>query len=134
MITKRQMTIEDFLEIMAQNSEYYPDYVNLPDEHKRFLGQLNISTGVANTYFINGVLSGVGGMRYCGMGEAWTITSPKARNNQTLSVFRETVKDFHSMINEFNLLKVYADNTLSENFLKHLGFTKAENTFIWVRS
>jgi hypothetical protein len=134
MITKKTMTIQDFVDIMACNTASYPDYANLPEESKRFMAQLNISTGVAESYFDDGKLFGIGGIRYCGIGEAWMLTTPEARTSKTRMVFRTAVKNLTLMRDNLNLIKVYADGDISSNFLEHLDFKKTDNTLLWIRS
>jgi len=135
MLTKKTMVIEDFLAIMAQNIEHYPEFAKLPEESKRFMAQLNISTGVAESYFDSkGELFAVGGVRYCGIGEAWVLSTPKARQSNTLTLFKNTAANLKLLRDNLNLIKVYADGDISNNFLEHLGFKKANNTLLWIRS
>jgi hypothetical protein len=134
-LTKKTMEIEDFMAIIAQNKEHYPEYANLPEETKRFMAQLNISTGVAESYFDSeGKLFAVGGMRYCGVGEAWVLSTPQARQSNALTLFKNTAANLKLLRDKLNLIKVYADADINSNFLEHLGFNKTNNTLLWIRS
>jgi len=134
MIETHQMLVEDFLVIMAQNAEVYPEFDKLQDEQKRYLANINIITGEAQSFFEDGRLVAVGGIRYVGLGEAWLISPPKIREERSLSLFRETRRTFISMRDGHNLWRVFAESKISENFLKHLEFKAQSGGHVWTRT
>lgn len=136
MITSRIMTVDDYLSIMAFDKDSQPEFTNLTDDQKKLMADINILSGRAMSFMKDGVLFGVAGIRYAGLGEAWCACMPCIRQEQRFMLFREARKFFNSTVDELNLWKVAADCTISENFLKHLGFVKPEkpeNTMIWLR-
>ena len=129
----RPMTVGDFLLVMELNAEIYPEFAELPDEQKRYLANVNIATGTAQSFFEEGKLVAVGGIRYAGVGEAWLITPPQVRENRGLSLLKETRKMFIETRNEHNLWRVFAESKISETFLKHLDFKPHPQGFVWTR-
>ena len=133
MIEVRQMLIEDFLLVMELNSDIYPEYDELSAEHKRYLANVNIVTGEAKSFFDDGILIGIGGIRHIGLGEAWMITPPKTREEKSLWLLRETRNTFTKIRDENNLWRVFATSKISENFLRHLDFKEQKGVLIWTR-
>jgi len=133
MIETYPMKIEDFLLVMALNADAYSDFDKLPDEQKRYLANLNIITGEAKSFFEDGRLVAVGGIRYVGLGEAWMITPPQIRDKRSLSLLRETRKSFVSMRDNNNLWRVFAESKISETFLRHLEFKPNSAGYVWTR-
>ena len=125
-----QMTIEDFLHVMLQNAEIYPEFAALSDEHKRLFANSNIVTGTAETYREDGEIYCVGGIRHIGIGECWFITPPAARTHpkNLLRVVRAT---FERIREDEQLWRVYAESKISENFLSHFGFHSKPKTYVW---
>ena len=130
----RQMKVEDFLTVMEMNPGLYPGYDVLPDEKKRLLGEANIVSGEAMTYYNKERLVGVGGMRLRGMGEAWLITPAEVRSEEGLPLFVETLGIFKEMRDRNNLWRVFAENVISETFLKRLEFEAHPKGFVWTRT
>jgi len=128
------MTVEDFLLVMELNAEIYPEFAELPDEQKRYLANVNIITGSAKSYFEDGRLIGVGGIRFIGIGEAWLITPPAIRSERGLSLFNDTEKLFVKMIDDNNLWRVFAESKISETFLKRMGFKCHPQGYVWTRT
>lgn len=132
MIESRPMAIEDYLEIMELNAGVYPAWNTLDDDQKRYLGQINIESGAAKSFYEDGKLVAVGGVRFVGIGEAWMITPPQIRL-RPFELFREVKKAFIKIRDENNLWRVFATSQISENFLRHLGFKKNEKPYTWTR-
>lgn len=133
MIEIHPMKVEEFLLVMELNADVYPEFAKLPDEQKRYLANVNIITGKAQSFFEDGRLVGVGGIRYVGIGEAWMISPPEIRDNKGLSLLKETRRTFIAMRDEHNLWRVFAESKLSETFLKHLEFKKHPEGQVWTR-
>ena len=133
MIETRPMQVEDLLLIMEQNADIYPEFAALSDEQKRAAANLNILAGTAESFFEDGRLVGVGGIRYTGIGEAWLITPPDIRG-RGLSLLREARRVFTETCDERCLRRCYAESKISDNFLKHIGFKSHPKGFIWDRS
>ena len=133
MIEVRQMVIEDFLLLMELNSGIYPEYDKLSDEHKRYLANINIIAGEAKSFFEDGRLVGIGGIRHIGLGEAWLITLPEIREKRSFSLLRKTKEVFASIRDKHNLWRVFATSKISETFLRHLGFKEQEKVLTWTR-
>lgn len=117
MITKRQMTSDDFVLIMQANKDIYP----CSDEQLREAAELNIATGVAETYIEDGEILGVGGIRYVGVGEGWFISIPERRR---LKLLEFIANQFTRIRKAKKLTTIFATSKISERFLFHLGFTK----------
>jgi N-acetylglutamate synthase-like GNAT family acetyltransferase len=130
-LTKRQMKPEEFVFVMDQNKDAYPEWATLSEERKRFIAEGNLVYGVAETYLDpEGNIVGVSGVRYVGIGEAWLITLPDARRP---SLLRTVKKLFANVMKENNLWRVFAETRFSQGFLTHLGFKKYEGTYVWER-
>lgn len=129
----RPMEIRDFLLVMELNADVYPEFARLPDEQKKCLANVNITTGTAQSFFEDGKLVAVGGIRFIGIGEAWLLTPPKIRKDRTLSLLKETRKTFIKTRDKHNLRRVYATSRISENFLSHLGFETHPQGFVWTK-
>ncbi len=125
-----QMTIDDFITVMAQNAEIYPEFAALPEEQKRLTANGNIVTGMAETFREDGKIYGVGGIRYKGIGECWFMTPPEVRTHpkKLLRVVRAT---FDRIRADQELWRVFAESKISENFLAHCGFVKDDGVHIW---
>lgn len=97
--------------------------------------KLNEVAGPGYTWMVDGKVLGCGGIRNCGVGEAWAVFSAEAkdRKKELLRLSRET---FEEMIKTLNLWQIFAttkDITAEQaNFLEHLGFEKSE-CYIYVR-
>jgi len=128
----RQMTVEEFLQVMKANPGIWPEYDKATDEQKRYVAHLNICTGVAETYIDDdGELFGVGGIRFVGLGEAWFLTLPTKRKPFLLRTAGEA---FNRIRDEKNLWRVFAESKVNENFLRHSGFKKQDGMHIWTRT
>jgi len=128
------MLIEDFMLIMEMNAELFPEYHAMPVDQKRYLANINIITGTAQSIFEDGKLFAVGGIRYVGIGEAWMITPPEVRESKNLSLLRRSRQTFISDRDDHNLWRVFADNSISDNFLKHLQFVPNPQGHVWTRT
>ncbi len=134
MITEvRQMIVEDMLLIMELNADMYPEFAALSEEHKRQLINVNILSGEAKSYFENGRLVGVAGIKFVGVGEAWLITPPNVRSAQGLELFNDTKDLFVKMRDDNHLWRIFADDTISGVFLKRLGFKPNPKNYVWTR-
>ncbi|MDD5381863.1 MAG: hypothetical protein PHG53_09555 [Phycisphaerae bacterium] len=154
MITTKAMTVDDFVTIMMQNLSVYPELPVLSEEQKqqgltdeqknsildaqlRLMAHLNICTGTALSYFDsnkNNELVGVGGIRYTGIGEIWMITPPEIRQERKLSLLKEAKSTFEKQRDELSLWRVFSETGLSENFVRHLGFTDPQSKVLsWDR-
>ncbi len=127
------MAIEDFLEVMAQNAEIYPEFAALPEEQRRLIANGNIQTGTAETFREDGKIVGVGGIRHIGIGEAWCITPPTIRD-QPVRLLRQVKKSFDQIRNDKELWRIFAESKISENFLQHIGFVKNEGFHVYTRN
>lgn len=129
---RKQMDIQEFLDVMKANEGIWKEYDELPDEQKRFLAHVNICTGVAETYFDDdGELFGVGGIRYVGIGESWMVTLPTKRKPFLLRIAAESMK---RIVNDKNLWRLFAESKISESFLRHSGFEKKDGIYVWTRT
>ena len=117
---QKQSTPEDILGLIEANKELY---LNLPDDQKKALAHLNIDTGTAQSYFLDGKLVACGGIRMIGLGEAWLFVNPENRTRQKKLLMRETKKEIESAVKQ-GVWCMLATNSISETFLKHLGFKK----------
>ncbi len=133
MIEVHPMLVEDFLLVMEQNANIYPEFAALPNDLKRYLANHNIIHGTAESFFEDGRLVGVGGICYVGIGEAWMITPPQVRDNRSLSLLKETKATFIKGRDEHNLWRVFSESKISETFLRHLQFKEHPQGFVWTR-
>jgi len=133
MIERRAMIVEDFLKVMDANKAIYPAYDALADEHKRFIAKVNMLMGTAYSYFKDGEFWGVGGIRYIGVGEAWLIGSPETRKQLTMPEFAFIKERFEQERDEKNLWRVFAESSISDVFLRRLGFVKQDGFHVWTR-
>jgi len=133
MLETRQMTVEDFLSIMAANAGVQPEYDSLSDEAKRGCAIVNIQLGTAQSFYEDGKLIGAFGVRFICLGEAWGLSIPEIRKDRKHFLFKEVKKAFEAVVLEKNLLRVFAVPTLSENFLEHLRFDSAEKVMVYNR-
>lgn len=133
MITVETMTIEQFLEVMKANAEVFPEFDALLEPQKRFLAEINIASGLAQSYFEDDKLIGVFGLRYVGIGEVWGISIPELRKDKKLTLFKTAREAFNKAVKELNLWRCFAKPTLSEKFLSLLGFNESETMMTWSR-
>lgn len=130
-MTVQSMEIEEFLEVMAQNAEFYPEFDALSHEQKVMLANVNICTGEAESFYDeDGSLLAVAGIRYVGLAEPWMITIPQKR---TPALLRKARKGLLKFVTDKNIWRMFASTRLSENFLDHLGFRKDETIYTWTR-
>lgn len=136
------MTTDEFLEIMADNADLFPEFTALPQQQKVAMANTNIVTGPAEAFRDdNGRLLGVGGFRIIGVAEAWLITprdirchpDHQKRKSQFAEFLRITQETMKRMCDENNLWRVFATGTLSTKFLEQLGFEKIDKTLVWSR-
>ncbi len=132
-MNKQPMTVENFLEVMSRNRGLWPEFDALLDGEKEFLARVNISHGTADSYFKDGKLWGVGGIRYVGMGEAWLIGPPETRKDLTMPEFNFIKEEFERQRDSHNLIRVFATTKISECFLRRLGFVAEPKAFVWTR-
>ena len=125
------MNIEEFLAIMKLNADIYVEFENLSLDAKKYVANINIMTGTAQTYFEDGVLIGAGGIRYVGVGEGWMITPPQMRYDKKILLLKRARQCFERTRIDKNLWRIFAETRISETFLEHLGFVKSENTHVW---
>ena len=129
------MTIEDYLKVMGENPVHFPEWAGLSLSDKEFLAKVNMITGVAKTFHEdNGNFFGCAGIHYVGVGEAWCITPPDIRDEKKLTLMRTAKRFFEEQRDKLNLWRIYAANRISQTYLNHLGFEKADNLSIWTRS
>jgi N-acetylglutamate synthase-like GNAT family acetyltransferase len=104
-------------------------------ETKKFLAKVNMITGTAKTFIDEkGEMFGCGGIHYVGVGEAWCISRPDTRLDKKLTLLREAKKFFKEQRDSLNLWRIYAANYISQTYLEHLGFEKADNISIWTKT
>ena len=136
------MTTEEFLEVMADNADLFPEFAALPQQQQEAMANTNIVTGPAQAFRdTNGRLVGVGGIRIIGVAEAWLITPKDIRSHpdyqkrraQFAEFLRITQDAFKRMCDENSLWRVYATGKLSTNFLEQIGFEQIDKTLVWSR-
>jgi hypothetical protein len=133
MITEENMKIEDFLAVMAENSEIYPEFAKLPDEQQRYIANVNIITGEAKSIYEDGRLVAVCGVRFLGVGEAWMITPANIRSERKLSLLKHSRQEMIRMRDENDLWRIFAESRISKTFLKHLEFEPHPQGYVWTR-
>jgi hypothetical protein len=133
MIEIQQMTVEDFLLLMELNADVEPEFAALSDEQKKYLATINIIMGTAQSFWSGGRLVGVGGIRFVGLGEAWMVAAPQVREQRSKSLLKEARRTFEQNRDDHNLWRVFAENKLSDTFLKHLGFQVYPQGYVWMR-
>lgn len=121
MLKRKRATIKAILEVMESNVELYPGFSQLPKKRQIELARVNIQTGIAQSYYWNNELVAVGGIRMVGLGEAWLACKPTVRNEHKKQLLRQTRKEIQSARDQ-GVWCLFAANSISENFLKHLGF------------
>lgn len=136
------MTIDEFLEIMADNANDFPEFMAMSQADKMSMANTNIVTGPAEAFRDeNGRLVGVGGIRIIGVAEGWLITPRNIRchpdhaiRRQKFQEFLQITQDtFKRMRDDNGLWRVFATGTLSTKFLEQLGFEKIDKTLVWSR-
>lgn len=131
----RNMEIEDYLKVMEQNAHIFHEYASMSLETKQFLAKVNMITGTAKTFIDeHGDVFGCAGIHYVGVGEAWCITPPNIRDDRRFALLREAKRFFKEQRDSLNLWRIYAANYISQTYLEHLGFEKANNLSIWTRT
>lgn len=133
MIKVKNMTIKDYIVIMDANTDVYPAWGKLLPAQKKYLAKVNIKTGDAKSFFDDGKLVAVGGIRFTGLGEAWMLTNPNVRSERKFALLKETKKMFVKLRDLRNLWRVFATSQISENFLRHLGFREESTPHVWTR-
>jgi len=129
------MTIEEYINVMDQDPIHFPEWAGFDINTKQFLAKVNMVTGVAKTFTEdNGNFFGCAGIHYVGVGEAWCITPPDIRKDKKLTLLREAKNFFGTQRDKLNLWRIYAANRISQTYLNHLGFEKADNLSIWTRT
>lgn len=107
----------------------------LTDPNDIAWAKLNEVAGTGKTFVKDGKVLGCGGVRNCGVGEAWAIISPDAKGMKK-ELLRLTRDNFEEMIKTLNLWQVFATtkdiSPQQANFLEHLGFEKSE-CYVYVR-
>lgn len=97
--------------------------------------KLNEVAGPGFTWMIDGKVLACGGIRTFGVGEAWAVFSPDAKDKKK-EMLRLSKDKFKEMIESLNLWQVFATtkdiSPEQANFLEHLGFEKSE-CYIYVR-
>lgn len=126
MIETRPMTKDDFLIVMDANSEHYPEFAALDMEKKLHLGWLNSQCGTAESFYMDGKLIGIGGVRYIGLGEAWMACMPEMKTEKKLTLLKESRNYIIETKHELKLWRIFAESKISKNFLKHLDFEPAD--------
>ena len=96
------------------------------DETKWPQANLNQSSGPAFSLFEDGTLLGCGGVRVYGVGEPWCMFTKEARTNKKTTILKATKQQLDIMCREHKLWRLFAETTVSESFLEHLGFKKQE--------
>jgi len=98
--------------------------------------KLNEVAGTGLTWMKDGKVLGCGGIRNCGVGEAWAVFSPEAKEGKK-DLLKLSRANFEEMIKKLNLWQVFATikdiSPQQANFLEHLGFVKSE-CYVYVRN
>lgn len=126
------MDVEDMLYVMEQNLQYYPEYAKLTREQKVMLALVNIRSGIAESYYSDGKLIGVGGIRHIGIGEAWIMPTTQLRRNKFFLV-KMVLENFERIRNDRHLWRIFATSQISEKFLKVCGFDSIGAAHVWTR-
>jgi len=134
MIEQKPMQVDEFIAVMMANKTVYPEFATASPETQFLMANINTRTGTAISYFEDGKLVGMGGIRYLGLGEAWMITPPEIREHRGLSLFKAAKFNFEKQRDELKLWRVFAETKISDNFLKHLDFVKLDRGFVWNRT
>jgi hypothetical protein len=127
------MTVDDYLLVMEQNIEVYPEWDTYSDEQKKHAAEVHISKGTAQSFFEDGRLVGVGGITFIGIGEAWLITPPHIRHHRAKSLVREARRVFRRNRDDNKLWRIFATSRISPKFLERLGFGRLPRVFCWMR-
>lgn len=101
----------------------------LKDPDEIAWAKLNEVAGPGFTGMFDGKVLGCGGIRIYGVGEAWAIFSPEAKERKK-ELLRQVRSKFKEMIKTANLWQIIATTRnltpQQANFLEHLGFEKSE--------
>jgi hypothetical protein len=133
---EKLMTVQDFMEVMRPNEGFYPEYACLSEKEKECLPKLNLSTGFAQSHYLDGKLVAVSGIRCLGVGEAWFITIPEMREKLSMQklMLKHSKEMLIKMRDSLNLWCLFATNRISANYLEHLDFMPEPRFFVWVRT
>ncbi len=71
-----------------------------------------------------------GGVRIQGLGEAWAIYDKEALKDFPKTLLAASRDALTEMIAEERLIRVFAESSVSDKWLKSLGFVKQENIFV----
>lgn len=72
---------------------------------------------------------GCGGVRVQGIGEAWAFYDKEALKDFPKILLPTTRQVLNDIIAQERLIRIYAEASVSETWLEHLGFKKQENIF-----
>jgi hypothetical protein len=131
-LTSKKMQIDDYCRMMDANAHLYPEWSQLDQAGKELCAARMIAFGSAEGVYDGDRLVGCQGILQLGVGEAWMVMEPAARENAG-ALLRHSIKEFKRLRDLDGYFRIYAENTISEPFLKHLGFSKSPDTHIWVR-
>ena len=89
--------------------------------------RLNQQTGPGYTVVEDGKILGCGGIRTQGIGEAWALYSPEAKDRRR-ELLEKTRYWMDMMAREERLWRIWSEAPIAPNvnFIKHLGFEKIE--------
>ena len=135
------MTIEEFIKIMDDNGDEFPEFASLTTAEKRAVANHRLITGPAEAIYEDERLVGVGGVSHRGGGEAWMITPRSVRSHhdyhkrraQFSNFLKVTHETMSRMADDTNMWRLFATGKLSVSFLEKLGFERSDNTLIWSR-
>ena len=91
--------------------------------------ELNLASGPGFTIFDGKKILACGGVRIYGIGEAWFLMAP-GNEGRIKSIMRQTRETLEGIQRDRELYKIYAENIVSETFIKHLGFEKKNGIFL----
>jgi hypothetical protein len=131
-LESRKMNVADYLQVMEANVHLYPEWATLSDSDKTYTAMHLISFGSAEGLFDGDELVGVQGILQLGIGEAWMAVKPELRERKG-ALLRASIKNFIRLREIDGYMKIYTGAPLSETFLKHLGFEKEPNAYVWQR-
>ena len=95
------------------------------DIHKAIVNQIS---GYSFTLTSGGVALAAGGVRTQGIGEAWAMIAPDAKEHHVKSLLRATREVLHECIVRERLYKLYAEATVNApDWFEHLKFRKRDN-------
>lgn len=130
-ITVSPLKVEDLLRLMALNAEVYPEFDKLPPEYKKYICSINLLYGIAQSYFVDGKIVAVAGIRYLGVGEAWMVVPPDVSNSRNVSLRKRLKTDFIRTRTEHNLCRIFTESRVSDPLLGDLGFRPQPDGYVW---